>query len=311
MKKTKNIAIICAVTGVCVLTTAALASYQTANGYDTLKKSILNTIDYKNCTVSAGVKMNFDGTELMNGSFIHKFDSDNKMSYTKSTESGVGSSGSSFESYNANDYRYYLDSDNYFVKYPNSYSEFPQNLWGIDNADRKTVDKVVRFMELAADTVVGDLRNNFVCTEDADDHASYSLTLDSVQIPEIVNAGLSMVFSMSNNASGSYMVYDDNGNQVEYQYTEDDLQYYTSKLGNDPVVDTLNLNYSVNKDGTFRDGNMTVIFRGTDSNGASHDMTFDINLGISDIGTTSITPVEETGAVIKTYDDEGNLVDVK
>ena len=59
MKKTKNIAIICAVTGACVLTTAAFASYQTANGYDTLKKSILNTIDYTNCTVSANAKIHF------------------------------------------------------------------------------------------------------------------------------------------------------------------------------------------------------------------------------------------------------------
>lgn len=307
MKKTKNIAIICAVTGVCVLTTAAFASYQTANGYDTLKKSILNTIDYTNCTISANAKMNFDDTELMNGSLLHKFDANNKISYTKSTESGIGTSGSSSESYYTDDYRYYYDIDNYFVKYPNSYSSFQNNLWAIDDTDRKTADKVIKFMEVAADTVVGDLRNNFVCTEDTDDHAAYSLTLDSVQIPEIVNAGLSMIFSMSNNST--YMVYE-NGEPVEYSYTEDDLQYYVAKLGNDPVVDTLNLNYSVSKDGAFRDGNMTVVFKGSDSNGETHSMTFNIDLAVSDIGTTSITPVEETGAAIKTYDDEGNLVNV-
>lgn len=307
MKKTKNIAIICAVTGACVLTTAAFASYQTANGYDTLKKSILNTIDYKNCTVTANAKMDFDGTDLMNASIIHKLDVGNKMYYTESTESGVGTSESTSVIYAANDYYYYSDPDGYFVKY-STYGDFRNNLWNIDSSGRKTADKVIRFMELAADTVVGDLRNNFVCTEDTDDHASYTLTLDSVQIPEIVNAGLSMVFSMSNNAT--YMVYED-GESVEYSYTEDDLQYYVAKLGNDPVVDTLNLNYSVNKDGSFRDGNLTVVFKGADSNGTSHSMTFNVDLAISDIGATTITPVEETGAAIKTYDDEGNLIDVK
>lgn len=307
MKKTKNVAIVCAVTGACVLTTAAFASYQTANGYDTLKKSILNTIDYTNCTISASAKMNFDDTELMNGSLLHKFDANNKISYNKSTESGIGTSDSSSEWYYTDDYRYYYDIDNYFVKYPNSYSSFQNNLWGIDDTDRKTADKVIKFMEVAADTVVGDLRNNFVCTEDTDDHASYSITLDSVQIPEIVNAGLSMIFSISNNST--YMVYED-GESVEYSYTEDDLQYYVAKLGNDPVVDTLNLNYSVNKDGSFRDGNLTVVFKGADSSGESHNMTFNIDLAISDIGATTITPVEETGAAIKTYDDEGNLINV-
>lgn len=311
MKKSKNIAIVCAVTGVCVLTSAAFASYQTANGYDSLKKSLINTIDYKNCTLSADMKMSVDDKELTNYSVKSMIDADNQMQYSSTSESGIGTVDRyGYTSYTTKDYQYYqYGGDDFFIKSEN-HSDAPSNLWDIDEESRPTLNKVIRFMELASDTVVGDLRNNFVCTEDTDDHTSYSLTLDSVQIPEIVNAGLSMVFSMSNNASSYYIEYDDNGNPVQHEYTEDDLQYYTAKLGNDPVVDTINMNYSVNKDGSFNDGNMVVVFTGNDENGNSHTMTFDVTLSITDVGSTVITPIEESGATIKTYDDEGNLVNV-
>ena len=311
MKKSKNIAIVCAVTGVCVLTSAAFASYQTANGYDALKKSLINTIDYKNCTVSATLKMSVDDKELTNYSTSSMIDADNKMQYSSTSESSIGSSEmNDYSSYTNSDYRYSkYGSDDYFIRYDN-HGNAPSNLWGIDDESRPTLNKVVRFMELASDTVVGDLKNNFVCTEDTDDHTSYSLTLDSVQIPEIVNAGLSMVFSMSNNSSSYYVAYDDNGNPVQQEYTEDDLQYYTAKLGNDPIVDSINMNYSINKDGSFSDGNMVVVFTGNDENGNKHTMTFNVNLSITDVGTTVITPIEGSGANIKTYDDEGNLVNV-
>lgn len=310
MKKSKNIAIVCAVTGVCVLTSAAFASYQTANGYDALKKSLINTIDYKNCTVSANLKMSVDDNELTNYSALSMIDADNKMQYSSTKESGIGSSEmNDYSSYTNSDYRYSkYGSDDYFIRYDN-HGNAPSNLWGIDDESRPTLNKVVRFMELASDTVVGDLKNNFVCTEDTDDHTSYSITLDSVQIPEIVNAGLSMIFSMSNNSSLYYVGYDDNGNPIQQEYTEDDLQYYTAKLGNDPIVESINMNYSINKDGNFRDGNMVVIFAGNDESGNSHTMKFDVNLSITDVGSTVITPIEGSGVAIKTY-DEGNLVNV-
>ena len=85
----------------------------------------------------------------------------------------------------------YEDHSHYYYNYTNSageqdgfirHDDYPgdpaTNLLGVSDEDRGTFDKVVRFMELAADTVVGDLRNDFVCTEDTDDHTSYSITLE-------------------------------------------------------------------------------------------------------------------------------------
>ena len=318
MKK-KNISVICAVAGVCVLSSAALASYRTANGYDTLKKSLLSSLDYENCTLTGTLMTSFDGQELMTVTSGLEADYPNGRSHDYSiTTSPISLDGTDeyrTESYTDGGYYYYMhylpsedgeisETDGFWR---GMYSEPQKNLWGIDDADRGTADKIVRFMELAADTVVGDLRNNFVCTEDADDYTAYSIDLDSVQIPEIVNAGLSMAFSMAN-SHPTYTVYDEDGNESEVAWDETDLEYYILKLGSDPVVDRLSLDFAAGEEGNFRDGLMTVIFKGEDADGNEHIMTFDVSLTFSDIGTTSVTPVTELGVALYEYDDNGNEI---
>lgn len=295
MKNKKITALISGAVGVCMLTTAAVASYQTANGYDALKKSILNTIDYTNCTVSAVMAMEFDGEEFDRLEMLHELALDSDIVHTYSNTALSGTEPYLTDIYRYGGYIYVNNSpvsqsaggDEYY-SYPTSHSQ--PNLWDIEPEDRDMANKMLRFAELASDTVVGDLRSNFVCTEDSDDSVSYSITLDSVQIPEIVNAGLSMVFSMQN----SYSTYtDENGNAVSLADDSSSSYYYTSLMGNDPILDSLTMNYTVNKDGTFRDGTLSVAFTGN-----GHTMTFNISCDISDVGTTSVATLDEIGASI-------------
>lgn len=290
MKNKKTIALISGAVGICMLTTAAVASYQTANGYDALKKSILSTIDYKNCTISAVMAMELDGEEKMRSELLHELALENGISHTSATTS-VGDEPYRSDNYYYGNSRYNLTSSdsNEYDRY--SYSRSRPNLWDIEPEDRDTANKALRFVELASDTVIGDLRSNFVCTDDSDDSVSYSIALDSVQIPEVVNAGLSMVFSMSNSAS----YYAENPEEVP----EDSSYYYTALLGNDTVLDSLTMDYTINKDGSFRDGTMSAVFTGN-----GHTMTFNISCGISNVGDTSIATLEEQGAVINDRDYE-------
>ena len=316
MKK-KNAAAICAAAGVCVLTSAAFASYQTANGYDSLKKSLIGALDYTNCTISSTMEMKFDDLSLVKATYDYEADLPNQMTHgrTESVSDVDGDIPYVSENYEDSNYYYYNYYDNNgnpdgFTRHDYYRGEPATNLLGIGDEERGTFDKVVRFMELAADTVVGDLRNNFVCTEDTDDHTSYSITLDSVQIPELVNAGLSMVFSMSESGP-TYTSYDENGNEITTTYDESDAQYYINMMGSDPVIDSLTLNFNVGKDGVLRDGNGEVNFKGTDSTGAEHIMSFDLTLAFTNVGTTVITPVSELGVNVYEYDDNGNRVKVE
>ncbi|MDD6763327.1 MAG: hypothetical protein PUD92_06845 [Clostridiales bacterium] len=310
MKNKKTMALISGAVGVCMLTTAAVASYQTPNGYDALKKSILGTMDYTNCTVSASMSMELDGSEIMKMNGLHELALDSNITHTSSSFALAGENPYRADVYYCGDKEYSLaqstnpsagDNEYYSCAYPHT----KPNLWDIEPEDRETADKIIRFMELASDTIVGDLRNNFVCTDDSDDSTSYSLTLDSVQIPELVNAGLSMLFSMENSYAQRTVVYtDENGNtvteDVDRSQDPSDGTYYTAIMGNDPILDSMMMDYTVNEDGTFRDGTISVVFTGN-----GHTMMFNISCNISDVGTTSIATPQEQGFKITemSYDD--------
>ena len=286
MKNKKTIAAISAAVGACMLTTAAVAGYQSANGYDELKKSILATADYTNCTTNVTAAINVDGTEVMGGDILTEIDVDNGIEHRMETSTSAGVEKYVFDSYCYNGYQYYynyVDGEKY-NKY--KYASSRPNLWGIEDEDRPMVDKMLNFMEIAADTVVGDLRNNFVCTGENEDYTSYSVTLDSVQVPELINAGISMLFSMENNYSG-------NADEL----TPDDSDYYFLLMGSDPVLDSVEFNYDVNKDGTFRAGTMTAVFKGN-----GHEMASTTDYEISKVGSTAIQTLEEQGAKIVAMD---------
>lgn len=297
----KTIAVISGAAGVCVLAVSAAAGYSTANGYDALKRSLLDTIDYTNCRADLAASIEIDGAEAVSGTVLYEFDSENARSHFKGETVCFGTEEKT-DCYNCGDKEYSLArefnpdaEEGLYYRYDYNGDTVRGNLWGIETEDRKTADKFLRFAELAADTVVGDLKNNFVCVEDGDDAVHYSVTLDSVQIPELVNAGLSMVFSMSNSAmmtTSSYV--DGNGGivseSVDLSQNPENVEYYTALMGDDPIVDNVTMNFVINKDGSFRAGDMTTVFTG-----GEHTMTFRINGGISDVGSTEIVSPDEQG----------------
>lgn len=294
MKNKKLIPVICFALGTCMLAAGAAAGYKTANGYDALKKSMLATRELTNCTFNMDTKISFDGKEIVNGQTIWEGDLDNKMLHSKNTYDYNGVS-SCDEYYHYNDTMYRLEQNDVYIK-QNDYTWYYENPWGISEDDAPTVDKVLTFLELAADTVVGDLRNNFTCTADEDDYTSYRVSLDSVQIPEIINAGLGVIFAISNDTVNYASVTDENGNEYDISEDEDNMNYYTARMGNDPVVDSVALDYTLGKDGSFRDGTAVVIFKGE-----GHEIRFDISASLDSIGTTHITTLEDQGAEIKEY----------
>lgn len=306
MNKNKLTAIICGAVGACMLTVGAAAGYKTANGYDALKKSILATRELTNCTFNMDTKISFDGKGVMSDQTIWEGDLDNKMLHTKNTSDYNGVS-SCDEYYHYNDTMYRLEQEDtdVYVK-QNVYTWYYENPWGISEDDAPTVDKVLTFLEIAADTVVGDLRNNFTCTADEDDYTSYRVSLDKVQIPEIINAGLGVIFAIENDTVDYASATDENGNEHEITEDENNVYYYTARMGNDPIVDSVTLDYTLNKDGSFRDASAVVIFKGN-----GHEMRFDISASIDNVGTTRIQTLEEQGANIMVVEDYWNKYPVE
>ncbi|GEM_PF-6241716 len=299
MMNKKLISIICCATGAAMLAVGAAASYRTANGYEALKKSILSTRDLKNCTVSAGMRISADGNEIGGVDFLTELDAENKREHDMHTLKVYGAAGTTDEYYcKDSTYRRFLsdiqDNSGNSAYKKSAYPGYIRNtLWDIPDDERDTVDKALRFMELAADTVVGDLRNNFVCTDDSAELTSYTVSLSSVQIPELINAGLGVLFTLTNSEEEHLTYMDENGNTHKFSDNPERIEYYTMLMGNDPVVDNVTLDYTVDKSGLLHDGKATVIFTGN-----GHEIRFDITAAFDKVGTTEILTPEEQGAEV-------------
>lgn len=280
MKVTKKVSAIAAVVGVCILATTSFAVYNTGNGYDNLKKSILATAKYTNCTANGKITVSVDG-ETYTSELSSKFDAPSKKSYTLVTDSY----GSYIENYMSDGKNYSRSqaSENF-----RAYNEefYKQNLWGVAQDDDEEYSKAVRFLELGLDTVVGDLKSNIVCTEDNDEYTTYSLNLDYMQIPELVQAGLGVI-GTSYNSDDVELITGDSTNINNAPYL----------LGKDPVVNNFGMDYTINKDGTLRDGEMRIQFTGKDKNGESHTADVVLNVSFSDVGTTVVEPIDVSNAI--------------
>lgn len=148
-----------------------------------------------------------------------------------------------------------------------------------DEDDRETVDKIVRFVELIGDTVVGDLKNNIVYVSGDDNSSTYEISLDAMQIPEFVNAGMSAMFS----------------SMKQYADESDDP---FMMFGTDPIVKNASLKFTVDKEGRLTDAAAAAAM-----SGEGHELGMEMSLKMSDYGTTQPQRLDvSTLPNVETYD---------
>ncbi|MCC8170167.1 MAG: hypothetical protein LIO59_07415 [Oscillospiraceae bacterium] len=261
MKNKKAVTAIGLAVGITMLASAAFAGYSTMSGYEVGKTACKALTENENYTSEVVFSMSVDGEEIMNESVIELYDRDGEVSLNiMETDYDCFNSETYFQEYVQDNMsiQVYNNEDTYIYPISRVYGAFDQ-LNGADAEDKKTYDKVIRFAELACDTFMGDLKNNFVYVSGDNDSATYEINLDAVQIPELVNAGLSAMFS----------------SMSEY----DDLPYMV--LGTDPVVKSASLVFTVDNEGRATDaaGNITM-------SGEGHEAAVDISLKMYDYGTT-------------------------
>lgn len=283
MKNKKKLSIISAIAGVCILSTAAFANYQTANGYEALKKSLLNPPQYENYTMNFDFSVSSDGNDFTSASILQEFDNTSELSHTKELSSSFDSGEYTYESWRQDGMDIWRSVDGEYTGVNDTVFSGGLSSFGF-SGNEETDKKIIKFLELLSDTLVGDLKNNFVCIEDGEDTATYEVNLTSVQIPELVNAGLGAVFSMQN------YYYDTSEYYETTELTESDKVF--QNLGSDPRVDSVQCKFTVNKDNTLKNGDMTVVFAGADKNGTSHNFTINTSLAFSNVGTTTVQKLD-------------------
>lgn len=185
--------LICLVAGVLILAVSATAAFGSVNGYTKYKEALKSlALETDNFTASGTLQVRYDDKEVASVQEDFAMDGQNIASHNLTTEGGVRHE--SYDtlldgvrtSFNADESTYYQ------VDYGTTGdTTLASNLLGVDTDDEMT-NRLVNFAEIAADTVVGELKNNFVQvgSENGVDH--YQVEIAQNQVPSLVNAGLSL-----------------------------------------------------------------------------------------------------------------------
>nr|WP_315023035.1 hypothetical protein [uncultured Aminipila sp.] len=222
----------CLIAGMFVLTSAVYANYDDARGYTNYKDAVKDLVLYQdNFTADGEMSILIDGKEMatMKGNF--KLDNDDYYWQTVSEESFSSQGDNKYENIQVT-----KDGKTFsYLPKTNSYTvSDASNDFRPDMSD-PTMKKGVRFAELFADAMVGDLKNNFVLSSKEGDNRTYSVNVSGSQIPEVVNAGISLMFTAANNQENS------NPYDVFYEdYQKAFAAFYKEQTGKEMTEDMYN-----------------------------------------------------------------------
>ncbi len=294
MKFTKRNACITALSiGTITFVSAAAVGIASSNGYGVYKNALKKLVKAQNFTVEATGSVTVDGQQTDDSFYtVQKV---NMADNASSTKEGTSPDDINYEFYCQDgfairgykwtnddgyiDEEYAKNRENgkmyYTLEDRNSYDAETETLASrFVGSDDNTADKFIRFAEIASDLVVGDLKNNFIYEGEENGISSYSISLDSFQIPEIITSGIDLLISANHS-----------GDNIEYmkEWAQDDpLQYFYQNV----AIDNVACSVKVDEDGNISDNLVTVKVTGDDWDGNNHEAVFSININCSDFGST-------------------------
>ena len=289
------------VAGCMILTGAVFANIDNANGYSSYKNAVKNLIKLSNCTAEFNMTAYLDDTKLEEYKILSKIEN-NKFTSSSASESAVDSE--DYKSGVLDDDATYLSqnyTDGEFEVHVNTdsgngyksiditdiseYSEengvYNPILGG--NVDEKLLDKAIRFAEVAADSFIGDIKNNFVYLGEENGEKHYNITLSREQMPSIVTSGLSLFCGITE----SQYDYDSNDERgYDYNDANDivEMMFINEK---EPFVKSASCDFKVDSNGNLVNNILSGTIVGYTNDGEEHSIGLRIEINIMDIGTTA------------------------
>ena len=223
MKK-RNRVMTCLVAGVLVLAVSATAAFGSVNGYSRYKEAVKAlALENDNFSAVGAMEMTMDGETLwVMGAEIALDQEENSTIITMNQGDYVEEEVSA--TVDGTHIWYTNDDGNTYHSMDADPDEGPYNLLGFE-ADDEYQNRLITFFEVACDTVVGELKNNFVQVGTQDGVDLYQVDIAQAQVPALVNAGLSLF---------AYAMTEDGNNAWQTAYEDFDatrFHYYETKTG--------------------------------------------------------------------------------
>ncbi|HVI42294.1 MAG TPA: hypothetical protein VM577_16700 [Anaerovoracaceae bacterium] len=282
-KRLKTIAIT-AVTGCLLLTMSVTAFATSGSGYESYKGAVESTMFADNATVNAQFEVKDNGLITLSGNSNLKLDNENSSSKTNLTVDGISKA---FETSK--------DNGNFITKVDDQYYIAKKGNEQSDKGEKENLSassSTVKLAEMLADTLVGDVKNQFV-----KDGQTISVNLEGAQIPELARLAISA--AAENQGRMENDNHDNNGYDADLKSIMNNLP----KLSN---IDVKSIAMTATVDGNvLKNNEAAVVITGQDANGVAHELTVTIKGDITNVGNTKIDTIDTTGKDVKTINRDG------
>ncbi|MCZ8522024.1 MULTISPECIES: hypothetical protein [Paenibacillus] len=271
--------------GACVFVSTAFADALLGSGYDLLKNSAKNTA----AQMEQGL-----GSYTMEGLFSLK--DNGQILFQASTSQKVETANHASENTRVTQLSGGETSTNY------SYTDPKRSIWKSDHEGKYIVtefadgvdqgqadkfkspfkEKGAPEIERIVDAVVGNLKDYVQAEENADGGRVYSGSLSEAQVPAVVNAVSSF---------GIKQMINDRGRMAkDTKLPEIESDIYVKKVVGTAIENKAGLLESVTGD---------IVLAGKDKNGTAHDLTLNVVMKLTNVGTTKIVLPDLTGATVE------------
>lgn len=276
--------------GAVLLTCAVFANYDNANSYTNCKNALKSLLYADNMSIDYTAELKVDDQKVgaYYGGWKMNINGDPAYRYENTHEFGDNMY------YDLNQFQGDIEINKVVASHGETHAYYYNNggykpgtaieqISGGEGSDFG--DKLVGFCETVGDVLVGDLKNNFVMTENKDGVSRYSVSLTKDQMPAYVNSGVSLIASVitSNMNTDNVSAEDE---------TDPETRAMLAIFGSgEPYVKNAEFNMSVDENQHPGDIKCVINFSGYDKNGGEHNMTLTTDFSFYDFGNTSIDPI--------------------
>ncbi|WP_088188456.1 hypothetical protein [Desulfosporosinus sp. FKA] len=271
---------------------AVLTNASQLSGYEAYKNAINDTKNVQNETIDLTASITDNGNSLASiNSNLKRNESSNAMSEVTTFKSANATQ--TFSSYEQDGKRIIKNSnsDQYLVRDDN-------HAIAVKDTQNPVVEKS---MGVVIDTLVGSMQNKVTTTDNADGTKTVAINIGENDVTPLVNALTSLAFTAENHR-GSYQNTSNEKNNIK------DFKDLIPQLQNDIKVVSVNSTGNINSNDIITNQTATIVVSGTDAQGTQHQLTFKIDLNLSNINSTTPDKVDLTGKQVKTvsFHDEEN-----
>ena len=281
-KKVVTMAISLAVGGSLLLSTGFANAAQTS-GYDAYKSAIVNTKNLKSETADMKVSVKDGEANLVNLSSNVKLNlNTNEMSSVITTTKGTTTQSSNSYMQDGKSISKDSNSAEYFVRTNNL-----KDSNKMDKVQNPTVDKS---MEVVVDTLVGNMKNNVTTKKETDGTKNIAIKLSDKEVTPLVDALTQIAFIQGTKTKNI-----SNDNKAELGGLKNVLPQLQSEI----KVKSVSSTGKISKDNIITNQTAKIVIVGKDAQGKQHEITFNIDLNLSNVNSTTPDKINLTGKQVK------------